>query len=85
VVVVLNLISGAGSAQAAGSDSQVGASVRVAKVNSNTVKKYEKFEIELALAGVDVKNPYDPEDIDVFANFTAPDGKTIRINGFYDS
>jgi hypothetical protein len=85
VIVVLSLISGIGPAQAAGSGGQASPSIRVAKVNADTVKKYEKFEIEPALAGVDVKNPYDPEEIDVFANFTSPDGKTIRINGFYDN
>jgi hypothetical protein len=85
VVIAATLVMAANSAQASGADVRVTPSVRVTKVNASEVKKYEKFEIELELAGVDVKNPFDPEDIDLFAKFTSPDGKTIRINGFYDN
>jgi hypothetical protein len=28
-------------------------------------------------------NPYDPAVIDVYAVFTAPDGRTMKVNGFY--
>lgn len=59
-------------------------SVRVSGVNGTSIKKYEKFEILLDLSGVNILNPYDPEDIDVFALFISPAGDTIRINGFYD-
>ncbi|NQV35999.1 MAG: DUF5060 domain-containing protein, partial [Phycisphaeraceae bacterium] len=60
-------------------------SVQVSHVNTETVKTYEKFEIHLALSGVEIQNPYDPEDVDLYAQFKSPAGKTIRINGFYDN
>ena len=60
-------------------------SVSIKKINTTTVKKYEKFEIALNLRNVGIHNPYDPEDIDVFALFESPEGKSFRINGFYDN
>lgn len=59
--------------------------VKVTGTNSATIKKYEKFEVNLDLAYVGIENPYDPRDIDVYAQFTTPSGKQIRINGFYDN
>ena len=59
--------------------------VEVAGINTKTVKKYEKFEITPNLENVGIENPYDPADIDVYAWFTAPSGKKIKINGFYDN
>lgn len=58
--------------------------VTISGVNTETVKKYEKFEIKLALKNVEIQNPYDPADIDVFALFTSPSGENIKINGFFD-
>lgn len=58
--------------------------VAISGINSGTVKKYEKFEILPELKNVKYDNPYDPADIDLFALFTSPSGKTVRINGFYD-
>jgi len=60
-------------------------SVKITKTNTSTVKKYEKFEVLLDLKNVGIENPYDPDDIDVFALFTAPSGKKMKINGFYDN
>jgi len=60
-------------------------SVSIEKTNSNTIKKYEKFELELNLAHVGVHNPYDPDDIDVYAIFKSPEGNSVRINAFYDN
>jgi hypothetical protein len=57
--------------------------ISISKTNSKSVGKYEKFELDLALKNVGIQNPYDPGDIDVYANFTAPDGMKTRINGFY--
>jgi hypothetical protein len=57
----------------------------IAGTNGTTVKMYEKFEVSLALENVEIENPYDPADIDVYAHFAAPSGKKIRINGFYDN
>ncbi|NQU87615.1 MAG: DUF5060 domain-containing protein [Mariniphaga sp.] len=59
--------------------------VKVAGINTSSVKKYEKFELILDLENVGIENPYDPEDIDVYAYFTAPSGKKIKIIGFYDN
>ncbi len=59
--------------------------VKVSEVNTETVKKYEKFEMKLDLANVGIENPYDPADIDVYAEFTSPSGKKIKVNGFYDN
>ena len=47
----------------------------------NSVDVFDLFEISFQLGKYD--NPYDPEVIDVFAEFTAPDGKTFKVNGFY--
>jgi hypothetical protein len=59
--------------------------VSISKVNSTQVKKYEKFEILPEIKNVDYENPYNPEEIDLYAIFQAPSGKEIRINGFYDN
>ncbi|MCF8226573.1 MAG: DUF5060 domain-containing protein [Bacteroidales bacterium] len=60
-------------------------SVRITATNSNEVGKYEKFEAHIELENVQYENPYDPTDIDLYAEFTTPSGKKIRINGFYDN
>ena len=53
----------------------------ISGTNVSTVKKYEKFEVSLKLENVEIENPYDAGDIDVYAHFTAPSDKKIRING----
>jgi hypothetical protein len=58
--------------------------VKVMGLNSKKVGKYEKFELKLGLGNVGIENPYDPADIDVYAIFTTPSGKKIKINGFFD-
>ena len=45
------------------------------------VDVFSLFEMSFKLGQYD--NPYDPEVIDVYAEFTAPDGKTFKVNGFY--
>lgn len=47
------------------------------------VKRYEKLELRIDLRAT-FQNPYDPDDIDVWAEFTAPSGKVWRIWGFYN-
>lgn len=42
---------------------------------------YDKYEVSFPLGSYD--NPYDPEVIDVYADFSAPDGKEVRVVGFY--
>jgi hypothetical protein len=59
--------------------------VKISGKNSEQVKKYEKFELTVDLKNVKYDNPYDPDDIDLYALFTTPSGKSIRINGFYDN
>ncbi|MCF8335034.1 MAG: DUF5060 domain-containing protein [Bacteroidales bacterium] len=69
-----------------GRERKVGSPViKIAGTNTTRVKKYEKFEILFDLRNVEIENPYDPADIDAYALFTAPSGKEIRINGFYDN
>ena len=46
-----------------------------------TVDVYDKYEVTFTMGTY--SNPYDPEVIDVYAFFTAPDGRTFRVNGFY--
>lgn len=46
-----------------------------------SIEVYGLFETNFQLDRYD--NPYDPEVIDVFADFTAPDGRTFRVIGFY--
>ncbi len=59
--------------------------VKISDINAETVKKYEKFEMKLDLVNVGIENPYDPADIDVYAEFISPSGKKIKITGFYDN
>ena len=47
----------------------------------NTVDVFGLFEMSFQLGKYD--NPYDPDVIDVYAEFTAPDGKSLKVNGFY--
>ena len=54
--------------------------VFVTEVNSTIIKKYEKFEIFLELRNVKFKNPFDPDDIDLYALFQAPSGKEIPVS-----
>ena len=59
--------------------------VTISGINTQTVKKYEKFEVIPELKNVKFENPYDPADIDVYALFTSPSGQKIKINGFFDN
>ena len=49
----------------------------------DTVGLYSKFEVSLELK-CQFTNPFDPDDIDIRAEFTSPSGKKWKINGFYD-
>jgi len=50
---------------------------------STTVGLYEKFELRVDLDAT-YENPFDPEQIDLWAEFTAPTGKTWKTWGFYN-
>ena len=58
--------------------------VDIAWKNSDEIGLYEKFEIILDLDNASYENPYDPEQIDIRAELTAPSGKIWRVFGFYD-
>ena len=57
-----------------------GQTINVTKAPA-TVGVYDKFEASFPLGNYD--NPYDPDVINVYADFTAPDGRTMRAIGFY--
>ena len=50
--------------------------------NQDSVGKYEKLELTVALTAA-YENPYDPDQIDLSAEFTSPAGKVWKVNGFY--
>ncbi|HTR29941.1 MAG TPA: DUF5060 domain-containing protein [Puia sp.] len=58
--------------------------ITVIRQNSDTVGLYDKFETGLALKA-EYANPFDPDQIDVSADFTSPSGKHWPINGFYSA
>ena len=59
--------------------------VSVQAVNNQTVGKYEKFEVIVNLTNVRFSNPYNPNEVDLRAQFTAPSGKVWEIFGFFDN
>jgi len=59
--------------------------VKIAAVTGTAGGCYDKFEISLDLAEDSWSNPFDPEQIDIYAVFYTPDGDSIKINGFYDN
>ncbi len=58
--------------------------VSISGVNTQTVGKYEKFEVTADFKNVEFDNPYDPADVDLYAVFISPSGENIKINGFFD-
>jgi hypothetical protein len=47
------------------------------------VGRYEKLELRIEMDAV-YRNPYDPDEIDLWAEFTAPSGRVWKIWGFYN-
>jgi hypothetical protein len=47
------------------------------------VVRYEKVELRADVQAA-FQNPYDPDDVDVWAEFTAPSGRVWKIWGFYN-
>ncbi len=47
------------------------------------VGRYEKFELQIDMQA-EYANPFDPDEIDLWAEFTAPSGKVWKIWGFYN-
>ena len=75
VLSVMLVVFSAGALWAAPSISTVTAS-------ATSVGKYAKIEFVVGLTGA-YTNPYDPDEIDLSATFTAPSGATWKIYGFY--
>jgi hypothetical protein len=84
LLILAVLATSACSQKTAGYKHGTNPSVTVSSMNTGTVKKYEKFELLPDLKNVKYENPYDPADVDLFAEFTAPSGEKIRVNGFFD-
>lgn len=53
--------------------------------NGARIGLYEKYEILIDLDHAVYTNPFDPDEVDVQAVFTAPSGRQWRIGGFYDN
>ncbi|MDR3712822.1 MAG: DUF5060 domain-containing protein [Puia sp.] len=51
---------------------------------ADTVGVYDKFEVGLNLKAQFV-NPFNPDEIDLTAIFTAPSGRQWKIHGYYDN
>lgn len=49
--------------------------------NTNSVPLFAKYEIRLDLQ-TEAQNPFNPEEIDVEADFTSPQGRHYRVPGF---
>jgi hypothetical protein len=47
------------------------------------VPRYEKLELRIELQAT-FQNPYDPDQLDLWTEFTAPSGKVWKIWGFYN-
>ena len=47
------------------------------------VPRYEKLELRIELQAT-YQNPFDPDQLDLWAEFTAPSGKVWKIWGFYN-
>src|ERR1039458_9204622 len=47
------------------------------------VARYAKLELRVDLKAT-FQNPYDPDDLDLWAEFTAPSGKVWKVWGFYN-
>jgi hypothetical protein len=58
-------------------------SILSVRADSRTVGLYEKFELRIDLKAT-YDNPFDPEQIDLSAEFTSPSGKKQDIWGFYN-
>ncbi len=50
----------------------------------DTIGMYEKFELVYDIKA-DYANPFDPDQIDVYADLKSPTGKMWKINGFFNS
>ncbi len=77
---LLSLLVGLSAAASLSAGEPVISSVQAV---SRTAGLYEKFELRIDLEAA-YTNPYDPEEIDLRAEFTSPSGKQWTIWGFYN-
>lgn len=57
--------------------------LRSVSANRTRVPRFGKFELTLDLSAT-YQNPFDPAQIDVWAVFRSPRGRSVRVNGFLD-
>jgi hypothetical protein len=57
--------------------------VGAVRKNADPVEKYGKLELVVPISGLRFENPYDPDQVDLVAEFTAPSGRKWRVPGFY--
>ncbi|MBX7257855.1 MAG: DUF5060 domain-containing protein [Candidatus Hydrogenedentes bacterium] len=79
LIVVLALTWGIGQAD---TSSPPPIAITAVTPNATSVPCFARFELNLDLAAT-FDNPFDPAEVDVYAIFTSPDGKTLRVNGYY--
>ncbi len=56
-------------------------SIHSVQVLTGEPKQFERFELALGL-DAEFKNPFDFNEVNLFAEFTAPSGKTVKTDGF---
>lgn len=54
------------------------------EANAREIGRFEKLELTVELTA-EYENPYDPDEIDLSAEFTSPSGELWRINGYFDA
>ena len=45
---------------------------------------YEKYELVISMPEATFANPYNPDEIDLYAWFWSPEGDSVKMNGFFD-
>ncbi|MCK4748479.1 MAG: DUF5060 domain-containing protein, partial [Bacteroidales bacterium] len=59
--------------------------IEIVSENANPVATYEKYELVISMPDATYDNPYNPEEIDLYAWFYSPGGDSVKMNGFYDN
>jgi len=57
--------------------------LRAARPSAESLPAYGRLELTVNLAAT-FDNPFDPDDIDLHAVFTSPQGRSMNVNGFLD-
>lgn len=77
------LIAVIGLAFLAGSVLAAQPTINSVRPNRTELGRFEKFELKISLESA-FDNPFDPDQVDLGAEFTAPSGKKWNIWGFYN-